>query len=147
VYRLVLRSKKNPRFLTELHQQKEAMESQRQQIAEKLHGQLASGVIFRNVAAMQSLLRAEDGIEIKGGPLRQILHEELDAKFKRIKAISWQANSVKNLLLRQHFSKAFMQIELKHKNVINIDETWLGMSNFLRMKWSLPGSNNSLPKK
>ena len=51
------------------------------------------------------------------------------------------------MLLRQHFAHAFMRIDLKHKNVVNIDETWLGMSNFLRMKWSLPGSGDSMPKK
>ena len=51
------------------------------------------------------------------------------------------------MLLRQHFANTFMRIELKHKNVVNIDETWLGMSNFLRMKWSLPGPFDSMPKK
>ena len=93
------------------------------------------------------LLQVEDGIEIKKASLLQILHEVVGAKYKRIKNISWQGNSVKNMLLRQHFATAFLRIELKHKNVINIDETWLGMTNFLRMKWALPGSGASMPKK
>jgi hypothetical protein len=96
---------------------------------------------------MQELLRVQDGIEIKDAPLRRILREDLGAKYKRIKGISWQGNSIKNKLLRQHFASAFLKIELKHKNVINLDETWLGMTNFLRMKWALPGSGASVPKK
>ena len=104
-------------------------------------------MIFRNVNAMQVLLRDEDDINIKSAPLLRILKEIVGAKYKRIKTVSWQGNSVKNILLRQHFASAFLKIELKHKNVINIDETWIGMSNFLRMKWSLPGAGASMPKK
>lgn len=32
------------------------------------------------------------------------------------------------------------------KYIINIDETWLGMSDFRRMKWKVKGSTNSVPK-
>ena len=147
IYQLVIKAKKNPKFLTELHSQKEEMELKRQQIAEKLYSQLSSGAVFRNVHTMQILLREQDNIEIKVDPLRAILHNDLGAKYKRIKAVSWKGNSVKNKLLRQHFAIAFIQIELKHKNVINIDETWIGMTNFLRRKWTLPGSGGSMPKK
>jgi len=31
--------------------------------------------------------------------------------------------------------------------IINIDETWLGMEDFRRMKWQLPGTTNSVPMK
>ena len=38
----------------------------------------------------------------------------------------------KNLILRQQFAKAFMELDLKKKVIINVDETWLGMSDFRR---------------
>ena len=41
----------------------------------------------------------------------------------------------------------FMKINLEKKIVINIDETWLGMTDFRRMSWALPGRSNSVPKK
>jgi hypothetical protein len=31
--------------------------------------------------------------------------------------------------------------------IINIDETWLGMEDFTRMKWQAPGATNSIAKK
>ena len=31
--------------------------------------------------------------------------------------------------------------------IINIDQTWLGMEDFRRMKWQLPGITNSVPMK
>ena len=30
---------------------------------------------------------------------------------------------------------AFLAQDLKHKNVINLDETWLGMADFRRRHW------------
>ena len=40
-----------------------------------------------------------------------------------------------------------MNIDLKRKNIINIDETWLGMTDFRRMQWQFPGLPNSVAKK
>ena len=34
----------------------------------------------------------------------------------------------------------------KKKIFLNVDETWLGMSDFRRMKWQVPGTTNSFPK-
>ena len=31
--------------------------------------------------------------------------------------------------------------------IINIDETWLGMEDFRKRKWRIPGDTNSLAKK
>jgi len=64
-----------------------------------------------------------------------------------VKAISWQGNAPKNLILRQQFALEYLKIDLRKKTVINIDETWLGITDFRRMKWQLPGRSNSVPKK
>jgi len=42
---------------------------------------------------------------------------------------------------------AFLKIDLAEKTVWNIDETWLGMSDFRHMKWKEPGKTNSVAKK
>ena len=36
---------------------------------------------------------------------------------------------------------------LAKARIINIDESWLGMEDFRRMKWQVPGLTNSVPKK
>ena len=51
------------------------------------------------------------------------------------------------MILRQHFGMAFLKIDLNKKTIINIDETWIGMSDFRRWKWTYPGRPNSVPKK
>jgi hypothetical protein len=40
-----------------------------------------------------------------------------------------------------------MTLNLKKKTIINIDETWLGMTDFRNMSWALPGRSNSVKKK
>ena len=75
---------------------------------------------------------------LKTPELLRILHNDMHAKYKRIKEVSYQGNSTKNLLLRQQFVHAFMKIDLVKKTIINVDETWLGMSDFRRMRWSFP---------
>ena len=49
--------------------------------------------------------------------------------------------------MRQQFAQAFLKLDLKEKRIINIDETWLGMSDFRRMKWQYRGKPNSVAKK
>ena len=40
-----------------------------------------------------------------------------------------------------------LEVYSEGKHVINIDESWLGMEDFRRMKWQAPGTRNSLAKK
>ena len=75
------------------------------------------------------------------------MHHHMGMRYKKVKATSWQANSNRSLILRQQFAKSFLNQDLHKKNIINIDETWLGMSDFRRMKWTFLGRPNSVAKK
>jgi hypothetical protein len=96
---------------------------------------------------MQEQIMDAIGLEVKAPRLLKILHKDLGMKYKRIVATSWQGNSIKNLLMRQQFAKEFLKIDLSKKLIINIDETWLGMTDMRRMKWTYTGRPNSVPKK
>ena len=75
------------------------------------------------------------------------MHRGLAARYRKIQKVSFQGNSNRNLLMRQQFAHAFLEIYLNKKTVINGDETWLGMSDFRRMRWEIPGLPNSVAKK
>ena len=64
--------------------------------------------------------------------------------YRRIKPISLHANSPKNLVLRQQFAIHLLQSIKRKKYILNIDETWLGMSDFRRMRWQVKGRANTL---
>ena len=67
-------------------------------------------------------------------------------RYKIVKPISWTENSPKCKILRQQFALAFLEIDLDKKVVLNIDETWLGMSDFRRRKWRPHRHTNSVAK-
>ena len=70
----------------------------------------------------------------------------LGLKYKKIKHISWQGNSDKSLVLRQRWAMQFLELDHKAMNVINIDETWVNMTDFRRFHWK-PKSNYSVKAK
>ena len=56
-------------------------------------------------------------------------------RFRKIKTVSLHSNSEKNLVLQQRWALEFLGLLRKKKIFLNVDETWLGMSDFRRMKW------------
>ena len=104
-------------------------------------------VHLSSVKDIKERLKKDHKISIKSPRLLRLLHHDLNLRYKKINATSWQGNSAKNIILRQSFAKAFLKIDLTKKRIINIDETWLGMTDFRRMKWCAQGSSNSKPKK
>ena len=88
------------------------------------------------------------GTDIKttAGEVRDVMREELGMRYRKIKTVSLHSNSEKNLVLRQRWSLEFLAQARKKRVFINVDETWLGMSDFRRMKWQVPGTTNSVAK-
>jgi hypothetical protein len=78
--------------------------------------------------------------------VRSVMKEELGMSYRKIKTGSLHSNSEKNLVLRQRWTLEFLAQARKKKVFINIDETWIGMSDFRKMKWQVPGTTNSVPK-
>ncbi len=74
------------------------------------------------------------------------MKKELGMSFKKVVPIAWKANSDRNLILRQQFALSFLTaLRGKYTTILNVDETWLGMTDFRRMKWRPRGNSNSVP--
>ena len=67
--------------------------------------------------------------------VRKVLRQDLKMSYRKVKQVSWTENSPKSKILRHQFALKFMEIDFEKKVIINIDETWLGMSDFRRRKW------------
>ena len=55
--------------------------------------------------------------------------------YTKVKHINVGANTDRSLVLRQRWALSFLQLDWRHKNVVNVDETWLGMTDFRKMHW------------
>ena len=99
-----------------------------------------------SAASVVKHLKDENNMESKPREVRKVMRDELGMRYRKVKAVLLHSNSEKNLILRQQFATEMIAIFQEKKIILNLDETWLGMSDFRRMKWRVKGSNNSISK-
>ena len=99
-----------------------------------------------SVSSVTKLLKEEHQIDTKEWVVRDIMKKEMGMSFKKVKAVSTHANSIPNRVCRQQFALKFIELLQEGKTILNIDETWVGMADFRRMKWQPAGSTNSVAK-
>jgi len=92
-------------------------------------------------------IKEELGVEVKKQLVQEVMREDLGMRWRKVRQISLWENSLKNLVLRQQFAIKLIELSLQKQRIINIDETWLGMEDFRKMKWQAPGTPNSVAKK
>ena len=56
----------------------------------------------------------------------------LGLRYRKVKHVPLRANSERNLVIRQKWTQAVLDKDHKQRVYLNIDETWLGMSDFRR---------------
>ena len=76
--------------------------------------------------------------------VRRVLKEDLGLSFLRTKKLNSHANSVKALAQRQQYALTLLSLLERGKRVINIDETWLNETSFVRRVWAKKGGQGNL---
>jgi hypothetical protein len=64
--------------------------------------------------------------------IRQVLHQDLGMRYRRVHKVQKQANSDRSMVLRKWFGQAMLQQMSEGRNIICCDETWIGETNFHR---------------
>ena len=72
------------------------------------------------------------------------MRDELRMRYRKIKASAVHANSDRNRVLRQQAALKLLEALADKKVLLNVDETWLGLSDFRRRKWRAHGTSNSV---
>jgi hypothetical protein len=67
-------------------------------------------------------------------------------RYRTVKPVNPHCNSERCLVLRQQFSKRLIEWSQSKHRLVNIDETWIGMHDFRRMKWVASGVPRSATK-
>ena len=93
---------------------------------------------------MNKILKEKVNLKVKNKDIITIMKEKLGMSYRKIKPMSLHANSQKNLVLRQRFAMEFIELMKQGRTVINVDETWLGMTDFRRMKWREKHTTNPI---
>ena len=132
---IIHKAKKNKNFLKELLDAADMKERQRHTIQETVSSLNHSRSIIDSAKDIVSKVNACAEAPVSEQMVRSVMKEELGMCYRKIKTVSLHSNSEKNLVLRQRWAIEFLDQARKKKIFLNIDETWLGMSDFRRMKW------------
>ncbi len=146
IAQLIFKAKRHKGFLKELLMKRDEKQRRKEQIAGFVEGLNAERVVIDNAAQIVTDVGAQLGIETTEWEARSVMREELGMRFRKIKTVALHSNSERNLVLRQRWALEFLAQARKKKIFLNVDETWLGMSDFRRMKWQAPGTTNSIAK-
>lgn len=120
--------------------------SQRTKIGDLVQAMALEGQVLDSVDKVVAKIQPQLDVELKPALVSDVMRKDLGMAFRKIKAISPAENAVVNLVLRQQFALRLIQQAQQKTRLICIDETWLGMEDFRRMKWQLPTSTNSVTK-
>ena len=99
-----------------------------------------------SVKAVQRDLLEQSGIEAKQSVIKGVMVNDLCMSYRKITSIAIFGNSTRNLVCRQRFALKMIEVLTSGKRILNLDQTWLGMMDFRRMKWRVKGSTNSVPQ-
>ena len=121
--------------MKEIMSRRDSANAQREHIKKYVEVKNDFGSIIDSAKAVANDINAQDNMAVTERYVRSVMREELDMRFRKIKTVSLHSNSEKNLVLRQRWALEFLTQARKKKVFLNVDETWLGMSDFRRMKW------------
>jgi hypothetical protein len=121
--------------------------SERKKVADVVQKMVDEHQVIDSVKEVLKMLKEKHDLQLKAPELRQIMREDLGLRWRKIKEVSLHENSVRNLVLRQRFAMALLEAAMTKTRIINIDESWLGMEDFRRMKWQPPLNSNFVGKK
>jgi hypothetical protein len=76
--------------------------------------------------------------------IKEVLKEDFDYTYRKIKRVSFQGNSQRCLVQRLEYAKRMLDLYQADKIVVNCDESWVGESDFRRMKWGPRHGTNSV---
>ena len=92
-------------------------------------------VFIDSVQSVKKCLQDTMEVNAPEHEIRHVMRHDLNMKYRKVLPVSIHGNSEKNLVLRQQFARNMINLLKAGKTLLNVDETWLGMTDFRRMKW------------
>ena len=123
VSQLVMKAKRNPKYIHDLMIKRDEEKQHREDIAEVVSEMNKYDVVIDSVVAVQKGLKEGYDMEAKTKTIRSVMKQELGMRYRKIVSVSTTGNTPKNLVLRQQFALKLIEVLEIGKTVINVDET------------------------
>ena len=86
-------------------------------------------------------------LEVGIGLVRQVMRKDLSMGYRLAKTVPIQGNSERCLVLRQQYAIKMLTLLERGRRVINVDESWINQTRFLRRIWVPSDSAGSVTDK
>ena len=145
----ICKARRNPKFISELHCKENLIDYRQQQISKVIKQYIESGKTISRAQDILDLLPppSNNELPIRIEHIHQVLKEDHDMSYRKILILSPNQNSDQNLILRQQWAIVYLGILKNKKRIINIDESWVSLTDFRRFIWAPKHTPHSLPKK
>ena len=135
VSQTVRRYKRQPDWLQTCREDRQRKRDKKLAMADHVYAAFQAGELLDSAKHVAALLTEGGFGEVKPHQARELLRDTLAFRFKYVRAANPAINCDRSLVLRQQFSDKLLHWLLVRPRLINIDESWLGMTDFRRTKW------------
>ena len=97
---------------------------------------LERSIPIEKAAKVKQEVQRQHDVEISLPKIKLTMKKELGLGYRRVKKVPIQGNSERCLVLRQQYALEMLPLLKSGRRVINIDESWLNETNFIRKMWA-----------
>ena len=133
---LVRDSKKKPEKLREVKEREKQQATQRAAIQTAVGGLQREEQVISSSKIVQSAVKEQADVELSLKQIRLALRKDCRLGFVRAKKFQPRANSDRCLVQRQQYALEMLKLLDQGKRIINLDETWLNETSFIRRTWA-----------
>ena len=136
VHVLVKEAEKGPEKLGLLRQQEQESAQKRQAIEETVTERLVNNMAIARAQQVQAAVSTRTGLEVSLPLVRKTMRKELGMGYRKAATVPVQANSERCLVLRQQYALRMFPLLESGRRIINVDESWLSQTRFVRRMWA-----------
>ena len=101
---------------------------------------LLNNMVIVNAQTVVDFAKKTENLDITPEQAKTVMKDELGLCYRMSKKIPVQANEKRCLVLRQQYALVMLPLLEKGTRILNIDESWLNETNFVRKIWCPPQS-------
>ena len=115
----------------------DALQEQRRMVIEETVSEmLKSNKPIVRAQQVKAKVEAMKGFEMSEKLIRQVMKKELRMGYRLAKTVPVQGNSERCLVLRQQYALKMLTLLESGRRIINVDESWLNQTRFIRKAWT-----------
>jgi transposase-like protein len=142
---LVRDSKKKPEKLRAVKEKEKRLAEEKRAIQSAIAGMQRSRKLISSAKVVQDEVQGSSSFEVSTKLVRQVLRQDCQLGFVRAKKFYPQANSARCRVLRQQYALEMFKLLEQGKRVVNIDETWLNETTYVRRAWAPKDGSSNVP--